>query len=86
MEAGRSLVEVRVPSELWPRRGGWRGRLVRVARPGERVERGQVVAEVEIEKAVLEIESPVSGVVAWSLPEGSEVEPGTVILRVEPGG
>ncbi len=83
-EAG--VVEVRVPRELWPRRGGWRGKLVSVARPGSRVEKGQVVAEVEIEKAVLEIESPVEGVVVWSLPEGSEVEPGSVIVRVESGG
>jgi len=82
----RGAVEVRVPRELWPRSGGWRGRLVWAAPPGSRVERGQVVAEVEIEKAVLEIESPVGGVVVWSLPEGSEVGPGSVVVRVEPGG
>lgn len=85
MEATR-LVEIKVPEDLWPRRGGWTGRLVRAARPGDIVDKGSVVAEVEIEKAVLEIEAPVTGRVVWSLEEGSEVSPGTVLLRVEPLG
>lgn len=85
MEASR-LVEVKVPEDLWPRRGGWKGRLVRAAKPGELVSKGSVVAEVEIEKAVLEIEAPVTGRVVWSLEEGSVVGPGSVLLKVEPLG
>ena len=78
------LVEVKVPEELWPRRGGWKGRVVSVfKRPGERVARGEVLAEVEIEKAILEIESPVSGVVRKVAEPGSPVGPGSVVALVE---
>lgn len=81
------LVEVKVPEELWPRRGGWRGKVVSVLkRPGERVSRGEVLAEVEIEKAILEIESPVDGVVKEVAEPGSPVEPGSVVAIVEEAG
>lgn len=77
------LVEVKVPEELWPRRGGWSGRVVGVRkRPGERVRRGEVLVEVEIEKAVLEIESPVDGVVEKIAEPGERVEPGSVLAVV----
>lgn len=78
------LVEVKVPDELWPRRGGWKGKIVSVLkRPGEKVMRGEVLVEVEIEKAILEIESPVDGVVKRIVEPGSPVEPGSVVAVVE---
>jgi biotin carboxyl carrier protein len=81
------VVEVRVPEELWPRRGGWRGRVVSVRRGvGEKVRRGEVIAEVEIEKAILEIEAPVDGVVVKVAEPGSEVGPGSVVAVLRTAG
>lgn len=87
MQGSGGLVEVRVPEDLWPRSSGWRGRVVGVrVSPGDRVREGDVVAEVEIEKAVLEIESPVSGVVVEvRVGVGDEVGPGDVLAVVRPG-
>jgi len=79
------LKSIVVPEELWPRRGGWRGRVVSIfKKPGDRVQRGEPVAEVEIEKAVLVIESPFDGVVREVLvSQGSIVGPGSELLRVD---
>ncbi|MET1129298.1 MAG: biotin/lipoyl-containing protein [Thermoproteota archaeon] len=82
------LYYVRVPEDLWPRSSGWRGEVVEVYKDvGDRVLAGEVVAEVEIEKAVLEIESPVSGRVAEvRARKGDLVGPGDVLLAVELDG
>lgn len=79
------VVDVRVPQDLWPRRLDWRGRVVAVhASPGSRVSEGDPLAEVEIEKAVLVLESPVSGVVVEvSVSVGDEVGPGDLVARIE---
>lgn len=71
--------------ELWPRRGGWRGKVVSVLKnPGDRVSVGEAVAEIEIEKAILVIESPFDGVVREVIAKpGSIVEPGAELMRVE---
>lgn len=54
-------------------------------RPGDRVERGQVLAEVETDKATNEIPAPRAGVVQAILTsEGTTVPVGTVVLRYEP--
>ncbi len=73
------------PMELWPRRGGWKGRVVSVLKkPGDRVSRGEPVVEIEIEKAVLVIDSPYDGVIREVLvSQGSIVEPGSVLMRVD---
>ena len=85
MELRGELVLVAVPRDIWPRRSEWRGRVVDVAEVGATVERGDVVAEVEVEKAVLEIESPVSGVVAEVyVGRGDEVGPGDGLLAIRP--
>jgi len=75
---------IKVPEELWPRRGRWVGKVVGVLKkPGERVSRGEPVAEVEIEKAVLVIESPYDGVVKEVLVSpGDSVSPGSGLVRV----
>lgn len=77
-----SVYTVRVPGDLWPSRSDWEGVVVEVhVSPGDRVLEGQVLAEVEIEKAVLEIESPVSGrVVAVHVRPGDRVEPGSPLV------
>ncbi|MDM7274602.1 MAG: lipoyl domain-containing protein [Thermoprotei archaeon] len=82
------MAVIRVPEELWPRRGGWVGRVVNVFKvPGDRVSVGEPVAEVEIEKAVLVIESHVEGVVREVLARpGDVVGPGGGLLRVEAYG
>jgi len=74
-----------VPMELWPRRGGWKGRVISVLKkPGDRVSMGEPVVEVEIEKAVLVIESPYDGVVSDVLvSQDSLVEPGSALMRVD---
>ncbi|BAA81360.2 hypothetical protein APE_2347.1 [Aeropyrum pernix K1] len=83
--ASESLV--RIPLDLWPRRGGWRGKVVRVyKKPGDLVEKGEVLAEIEIEKAILEVESPVSGRVRSIVGEGEEVTPESVVAVVEGHG
>ncbi len=49
-------------------------------KPGERVKRGAVIAEVETDKGVFSVESPVDGVVAeLTVAEGSKVPVGTVL-------
>ena len=87
MTAGGELVEVKIPEEMWPRRGGWKGKVVRVLKyRGDKVSKGEPLAEVEIEKAVLVIESPTSGMVEEVVKEGSHVEPGTVIAVIRRDG
>ncbi|MEN2999379.1 MAG: biotin/lipoyl-containing protein [Acidilobaceae archaeon] len=80
--------EVVLPVELWPRRGGWAGKVVSVLKqPGERVEQGEPLLEVEIEKAILVIESPYSGrVKEISVSPGRTVWPGTPVAKVEVDG
>jgi pyruvate/2-oxoglutarate dehydrogenase complex dihydrolipoamide acyltransferase (E2) component len=57
---------------------------VRVA-PGDRVEPGTIVVEVESEKANYEIEAGTAGTVAEVLvAEGDEANVGDVVVRIEP--
>ena len=84
MSEGRLVV--RLGDVLWPRRGGWKAKIVEVrVSPGARVRRGDVILEVEVEKAVIEVESPVDGVVvAVYVSPGDEVGPGDPVLEIEP--
>ena len=63
------------------------GKIVRWRkRAGDRVKAGEIVAEVETDKAVVEIESPVGGSVAQVLEaEGTVVKMGQRIAIVTPG-
>jgi len=85
MAGASSMKSIVTPMELWPRRGGWKGRVVSVLKkPGDRVSRGEPVVEIEIEKAVLVIDSPYDGVIREVLvSQGSIVEPGSVLMRVD---
>ncbi|MBX7234073.1 MAG: biotin attachment protein [Caldilineales bacterium] len=54
---------------------------------GDRVEAGEVIAEVETEKITNELEAPVGGVIGKILVEAGteEVEVGTVLCLIEEG-
>ena len=63
------------------------GRLIRWAKgPGERVAKGELVAEVETDKAVVEIESPADGILSrHHAVEGELVKMGQQLAAVKPG-
>jgi pyruvate/2-oxoglutarate dehydrogenase complex dihydrolipoamide acyltransferase (E2) component len=73
-----SVVEVKLPKwGLTMEEGSVSEWLVSV---GERVEAGQVLANVETEKVTTALESPVAGVVQRiEVPEGEDVAVGTVL-------
>ena len=80
------LVEIRVPEDMWPTRS-WRATVVSVlVGPGDCVSSGDVVAEVEVDKAVMEVQAGVRGrVVKVLVRPGDVVGPGTVLVVVKPG-
>jgi len=54
--------------------------------PGEAVQAGEAVVEIDSEKASMEVPSPVNGVLVEALvAEGDEVPIGAPIARIEPG-
>jgi pyruvate/2-oxoglutarate dehydrogenase complex dihydrolipoamide acyltransferase (E2) component len=54
---------------------------------GDRVERGEAIAQIETDKATLDLESRVAGIVAEILVQaGEEVPTGAVIAAVETEG
>lgn len=53
-------------------------------RPGDRVAKGEVILEIEAEKANFEIESPVDGVLAEIVAEeGDELPVGALLATLE---
>ena len=74
------------PEELWPsRRDTVEGKVVELhVRPGDTVGEGDLVAEVEVDKAIIEVESPYNGTVVrvYTAP-GSAIKPGDPIADVE---
>ncbi len=80
------LVPIEIPRDIWPTRE-WSGKVVAVhVEQGDCVEKGTVIAEVEVEKAVLEVTSPVAGkVVEVKTAVGDVVGPGSIIALVEEG-
>lgn len=81
----RMIVELRVPEEVWPRRTEWYGRVVSINKKiGDTVTKGEIIAEIEIEKVVLGIESPYNGrVVDIKATEGEQVKPGSLLALIE---
>jgi pyruvate/2-oxoglutarate dehydrogenase complex dihydrolipoamide acyltransferase (E2) component len=50
---------------------------------GERIGKGEAIVEIETDKATLEVESPVGGILVEILvPEGSTKEINTVLARI----
>ena len=77
-------VSIIVPRELWPRRQDWSGVVVEVYKNrGDPVDRGDALVDVEIEKAVISIDSPVRGVVEEVyVSKGDSVGPNTVLMSI----
>ncbi|MBX5465554.1 MAG: biotin attachment protein [Clostridia bacterium] len=78
------MVEVRIPADLWePEEAAQGVRLVWLREDGARVERGEVIAELAVEKVQYEIEAPASGRLRLLLP-AEAAEPGALIAGIEP--
>ena len=62
------------------------GRLIRwVKKVGDTVNAGELVVEIETDKAVIEVEAPCSGTLSQLLvPEGAMVQMGQQIAVIEP--
>jgi pyruvate dehydrogenase E2 component (dihydrolipoamide acetyltransferase) len=50
---------------------------------GQAVEKGQIILEIETDKAVAEVESPASGVIKILVPEGETVPINTPLAVIE---
>jgi pyruvate dehydrogenase E2 component (dihydrolipoamide acetyltransferase) len=58
-----------------------------LVKPGETITRGQLILEVETDKAAMEVESTASGILKeTSAEEGQAVDAGTIIALIEAGG
>lgn len=79
---------LRVPEDLWPSRKDWTAVVVEIhKKPGDHVEPGEPVVSVELEKAVVSVESPVGGVVVEiHVKEGMKVSPGDPVATIKPQG
>jgi pyruvate/2-oxoglutarate dehydrogenase complex dihydrolipoamide acyltransferase (E2) component len=76
------MIEIRVPEDLWDNDD--EGTLsVWFYENGARVEQGAVVAQLMLEKAQMDVESPASGTLYVEVPEETPVRKGQVIARVE---
>ena len=77
-------LKVEVPLDIWPRRKDWSGKLVSIVEPGTVVEEGDTLAEVEIEKSIIVVESPTRGrVVEVHASPGDTVRPGMILVTLE---
>lgn len=79
-------VPVEIPEALWGK-SRWRGRIVDIhVEKGQRVKAGDPLIEVEIDKAVVVVESPYDGVIVDVLvAPGDEIGPGDVVVVMEVG-
>ncbi|MEB3806306.1 MAG: lipoyl domain-containing protein [Desulfurococcales archaeon] len=75
---------IRVPGELWPSRRDWTAIVVGIYKDvGDKVAQGELVAELELEKAIVEVESPVPGtVLKVHAGKGDRVRPGDPLLTL----
>lgn len=84
---GENIQLVKVPSDVWPSRRDWRAKVVAVhKKPGDHVYRGELLAELELEKVVIEVDSPVEGrVLEVFVNPGDQVGPGDPIASISLG-
>ena len=77
-------VVVSLPRELWSTRDVEVLVVAVHVKPGDRVREGQVLVEVEGDKAVVELESHVSGrVVEVHVKPGDRISPGQPLVTIE---
>ena len=50
---------------------------------GENVVQGQMIAEIETSKAVMEIEAPASGILVYSIEPGSDIDVGATLCTIQ---
>ena len=50
---------------------------------GEKVAQGQMIAEIETSKAVMEIEAPASGILVYSIEPGSDIDVGATLCTIQ---
>ncbi|MDI3317978.1 MAG: biotin attachment protein [Bacillota bacterium] len=80
------VVEVRIPEDLWKPEEAPQGvRVIWLREEGARVERGETIAELAVEKVQYEIEAPAGGRLRRLLPEEEAARPGAVIAAIEKG-
>lgn len=76
--------EIKVPLEAWPRREDWTGTVVEVyKKSGDTVKKGEPIMEIEIEKAILVIESPNDGIIEIRVKKGDTVTPDTILATIK---
>ncbi len=81
------IVTVTLSRELWPSRASQvEGVIAEVhVSPGDTVGEGDILVEVEVEKAILAIESPVAGIVSRvHVTKGEKVRPGQPLVDIAP--
>ncbi len=81
-----SFYDVTIPEHLWStRKDDVEGTVVEVyVDHGSHVSAGDILVEVEIEKAILSIESPYSGVIdTVYVSKGDTVRPGSKLVRLK---
>ncbi len=73
-----------VKADLWPSRDDWEGVVAVVhVRPGDMVNEGDVLVELEIEKAIVEVESPVKGIIVEvHVSPGDKIVPGAPLVSI----
>jgi pyruvate/2-oxoglutarate dehydrogenase complex dihydrolipoamide acyltransferase (E2) component len=63
------------------------GEVVRwLVEDGARVQAGQVVVEIETDKATAEVEAPAAGVLLIAADEGETLEVGGLLAEIDEGG
>ncbi|MEB3760601.1 MAG: biotin attachment protein [Desulfurococcales archaeon] len=78
---------VKIPEELWgTRKEDAVGTVVDVyVNPGDTVKEGDILVDVEIEKAILSIESPITGtVIEVHVKKNDQVIPGSKLVTLKP--
>lgn len=82
----RAIQIIKVPVDIWPSRRDWRATVVNIAKQiGDLVYYGDLIAELELEKVVVEIESPIKGKIKELFVKlGDKVKPGDPIAAIDP--
>ena len=78
-------VPVVIPEDLWEPHGDEEAVLVGwLAQDGAAVVKGEVIAEIMVEKVAMDLEAPASGRIAIVTPVDSPVHLGDVVAKIYP--